>query len=65
MKIAIIADLHFGVKKSDLVFQESQLRFFKCQFVPELKEKGIDTIVVCGDVFDTRQTVNVQTEAVS
>ena len=64
MKIAIIADLHFGVKKSDLVFQESQLRFFKCQFVPELKEKGIDTIVVCGDVFDTRQTVNVQTENV-
>lgn len=64
MKIAIIADLHFGVKRSDLTFQESQLRFFKCQFVPELKEKGIDTIVVCGDVFDTRQTVNVQTENV-
>lgn len=64
MKIAIIADLHFGVKRSDLVFQESQLRFFKCQFVPELKEQGVDTIVVCGDVFDTRQTVNVQTENV-
>ena len=64
MKIAIIADLHFGVKKSDQTFQDSQLRFFKCQFVPELKEKGIDTIVVCGDVFDTRQTVNVQTENV-
>ena len=64
MKVAIIADLHFGVKKSDLTFQESQLRFFKNQFVPELKEQNIDTIIVCGDVFDTRQTVNVQTENV-
>lgn len=64
MKVAIIADLHFGVKRSDLTFQESQLRFFKCQFVPELKEQGVDTIVVCGDIFDTRQTVNVQTENV-
>lgn len=62
MKIAIIADLHFGVKKSDQTFLDSQLRFFQCQFVPELKQQGIDTIVVCGDVFDTRQTVNVQTE---
>ena len=29
-----------------------------------MKEQGIDTIVVCGDVFDTRQTVNVATENV-
>ena len=64
MKIAIIADLHFGCKKSDQTFLDSQLRFFQCQFVPELKEQGIDTIVVCGDVFDTRQTVNVATENV-
>lgn len=47
MKIALIADLHFGVKKSDTIFQSSQLKFFKEQFVPELKEQEIDTIVVC------------------
>ena len=64
MKVAIIADLHYGVKKNDLTFMESQLRFFKNQFVPELKQKNIDTIVVCGDVFDSRQTINVQTENV-
>lgn len=64
MKIALLADLHLGVKKSDLVFQQSQLRFFKNQFVPELIEKEIDTIVVCGDVFDTRQSLNVNTENV-
>ena len=64
MKVALIADLHFGVKKSDKTFQDSQLRFFNEQFVPELKEKNIDTVIVCGDIFDTRQTVNVQTENV-
>lgn len=62
MKVALIADLHLGVKKSDRTFQESQLRFFKNQFVQELKEKEIDTIIVCGDVYDTRQALNVQTE---
>ena len=32
--------------------------------VPELKQKQIDTIIVCGDVYDTRFAVNVQTENV-
>lgn len=64
MKVAIIADTHFGVKKSDSTFQLSQLRFFQTQFVPELKEQHIDTIIVCGDVFDTRQQINVQTQNV-
>lgn len=40
------------------------MRFFKEQFVPELKEKKIDTIIVCGDIFDTRQNINVQTDNV-
>ena len=64
MRVALIADLHIGVKKSDQTFQASQLKFFKEQFVPELKEEKIDTIIVCGDVFDTRQSVNVHTENV-
>lgn len=64
MKVALIADLHIGVKKSDKTFQESQLRFFKEQFVPELIDEGVKTIIVCGDVFDTRQTINVSTENV-
>lgn len=61
MKIALIADTHLGVKKSDKVFQESQMKFFEQQFVPELKERGITTIVILGDVFDTRQAVNTNT----
>ena len=58
MKIAMIADIHMGIKKGDPVFMESQLRFFREQFVPELTEQGIKTIWVLGDVFDTRQQIN-------
>lgn len=61
MRIALVADLHIGVKKSDQVFQDSQLRFFSEQLVPELKQKQISTIAVLGDVFDTRQSVNTNT----
>ena len=61
MKVALIADCHFGIKKSDISFMESQLRFYKEQFVPELKQANIKDIFILGDVFDTRQTINVQT----
>lgn len=54
----------FGIKKSDTIFQKSQLRFFEKQLVEELKLRGIDTLFVLGDVFDTRQAVNVQTSNV-
>lgn len=57
----MISDLHFGVKQSDQAFQKSQLKFFENQLVEELKMRSIDTIFVLGDVFDTRQAVNVQT----
>ena len=58
MKIALISDLHIGIKKQCPVFMESQLRFFSEQFVPELTERGIKNIWVLGDVFDTRQQIN-------
>ena len=54
----MIADIHIGIKKADPIFMESQLRFFREQFVPELTEQGIKTIWVLGDVFDTRQQIN-------
>lgn len=62
MKVALIADLHMGVRKSAIEFLNSQLSFFKEQMIPELKEKEIDTLIVLGDVFDTRQAVNVSTQ---
>lgn len=61
MKICLIADLHLGIKKSDMIFQNSQIAFYEKQLVPELKEKNIKDIYILGDVFDTRQQINVQT----
>ena len=58
MKIALISDLHIGIKKQCPVFMESQLRFFREQFVPELTKRGIKNVWVLGDVFDTRQQIN-------
>lgn len=52
--------MHFGIKKSDLIWQESQIRFFREQLVPDLKRTGITSLFILGDVFDTRNTLNVQ-----
>lgn len=56
----MIADLHFGIKKGDPTFIDSQMRFFKEQLVPELKSANIKDLWILGDVFDTRQTLNTQ-----
>lgn len=60
MKIALITDTHFGVYKSSEVFLKSQLDFFENQFFPELRKKGIDTIIHLGDLFDNRVFINVK-----
>lgn len=64
MKIALISDLHFGIKSNDLKFQKSQISFFEKQLVEELKLRDIKNIFVLGDIFDTRQSINVQTSNV-
>lgn len=58
-KIAIITDLHFGVKKNNQDFLTSQLDFFNKRFFPYLEKNNIDTIMILGDVFDNRQYLNI------
>lgn len=60
MKFCILADLHIGVKKSSDAFLKSASVFFFSQLFPYLKEQGIKNIIVLGDVFDTRESVNVK-----
>jgi len=60
MKIALLGDCHWGIRKNNDIFLESHLRFLKEQFIPELKEKGIDTIIQLGDWFDNRNNINVK-----
>ena len=61
MKVALLADLHIGIKKGDQTFFDSQYRFFKEQLVPELNRSWITDIWILGDVFDTRPTITIQT----
>ena len=60
-KVAIISDIHFGVNKNSELFLNSSLKFFKTQFVPYLIENDINVILVLGDVFDSRSSINVKT----
>lgn len=59
-KVALVSDLHFGVKDSDKKFQDSQFAFME-QMVNDCKERNIEKIFVLGDLFDTRHAVNVLT----
>jgi len=59
MKIAMVTDTHFGIKKSSPEFLDSQIRFFRNQFIPYLKENNIDTVFHLGDFFDNRNNINV------
>jgi DNA repair exonuclease SbcCD nuclease subunit len=54
MKIAFVTDIHMGCRRGSEVFLKSHLKFFKNQFIPDLKERKIDTIIIPGDFFDNR-----------
>ena len=60
MKLAIVSDLHIGIKKSSDVHLKIAHDFFHRKLFPYLKENDIRTIMVLGDVFDTRETINVK-----
>ena len=60
MRVAIVSDLHIGIKKSSDAFLKSASDFFYKQLFPYLKDNDIKTILVLGDIFDTRESVNVK-----
>lgn len=60
MKMALCTDLHFGHRKGNDVFLESQMRFFYNQFIPYLKKNNIKDIGMLGDIFDNRVHVNTK-----
>jgi len=61
MKIALIADTHFGCRKNSVYFMEQQRIFYEEKFFPYLKDNDITTIIHLGDFFDNRKTVNFET----
>ena len=61
MKIAIITDMHIGVRGDSQVFLDNQERFFANVFFPYLDENEIDTVFDLGDTFDRRKFINYNT----
>lgn len=61
MKVAVIADTHWGVRNDSTNFMDMSKNFLDNVFFPELEKHGIKTIVHLGDLVDRRKFVNIQT----
>jgi len=61
MNIALVADPHFGMKKNSPIFYQSNMDFFVEQLIPQLRSKRIKDVVILGDLFDVRESVNIKT----
>ena len=60
----VLSDTHFGVKNNSKVWLDSQLSFFKnglIKFIDKFSEKYKITVIHCGDLFDSRTTLNIMT----
>ncbi len=60
-KVAILNDLHFGVRNDATIFLDAQEKFFKEIFFPKIEELHIDTVLNLGDTFDRRKYINYGT----
>lgn len=57
-KIAIIGDMHFGVKAGDPNFLEFQFHWLE-EALKKIQALGITTIIQTGDMFDTRAHIKL------
>jgi DNA repair exonuclease SbcCD nuclease subunit len=58
MKIAILSDTHWSVKKGSKHFHDYFELFYKNIFFPTLEERGIKTVIHMGDAFDNRKGID-------
>ena len=58
MKIAIVTDMHIGVRGDSKLFLDHQERFFSEVFFPYIDEHDIKIIFDLGDTFDRRKFIN-------
>ena len=57
MKVAIISDTHYGVRKGSKLFHDFFEQFYKDIFFPTLDKEGIKTVIHMGDAFDSRKGI--------
>ena len=59
-KIALITDLHWGVKNDNEIWLEEQINYYTT-FIESISEEGIETVIMLGDIFDRRKYSNHNT----
>ncbi len=59
-KVALLGDLHIGIKDDDMWVQNYQRKFFDFMFA-ELEERGVKQIIQLGDWFDVRRGATQET----
>ena len=59
MKVAIITDQHFGMRKGSKIFHDFIGKFYNDTFFPYLEENNIDTVLDLGDTFDNRRNIDL------
>lgn len=64
MKIALIADTHWGVRNDRDIFHDASKRFLDDQFFPYIRDRSNDVgaVVHLGDLVDRRKYVNYNTK---
>jgi predicted phosphodiesterase len=60
MRVAIITDSHWGVRKGSKVFHDYFEIFYKNIFFPTLEKEKITTVLHLGDAFDSRKSIDYQ-----
>lgn len=58
MQTAIISDIHIGNNKNNPLFHDITIAYAEW-LKSNLKEKGIENIIICGDIFHDRVSVNL------
>lgn len=61
MKIAILGDVHYGVRNDNIYFIELNKKFFNTLFFPYIKTHNIDCVIQLGDLVDRRKYINFNT----
>ena len=60
-KIAILGDLHWGMRNDNSRIRQHQCDFFDNEFFPYLEKNGIKEIAQLGDFFDNRKYISMPT----
>ena len=58
MKIALLADQHFSVRKGNKLYFEYYRNFYENIFFPYLIENNINLVIDLGDTFDNRKSID-------